>query len=153
MRLGRLLSPSISLALDALYPRLQNATDWAKANEPPQISSTTHQRPQKPLYRVTSLPRLSKFILTVFFLASTNPPNFDLRIFGRGLDETKKRKRCLTKTKGELTKDAQRLLGPTLFTLDRMLAILGARTTLIPGYTRMHPWKLLFLLTSAIDQL
>ena len=61
---------------------------------------------------------------------STNPPKSDLRIFGRGLDEKKKRKRCAsgkpTKMKGVVTKVAQRLLSPTPFTLDRMLAILGA---------------------------
>ena len=45
------------------------------------------------------------------------------------MDEKKKRKRRTsgkpTKTKGGVTKVAQRLLGPTSFTLDRMLAILG----------------------------
>ena len=46
------------------------------------------------------------------------------------MDEKKKRKRRAsgkpTKTKGGVTKVAQRLIGPTSFTLDRMLAILGA---------------------------
>ena len=61
---------------------------------------------------------------------STDPPKSDLRIFGRGLDEKKKRKRRAsgkpTKIKGVVTKVAQRLLGPTSFPLKRMLAILGA---------------------------
>ena len=160
MRLSRPLSPSLSLALDALYPHLQNATDCAKADEPPPTTTKTVVPSDEKDTGLTSLPRLSKFFLVAFFLASTNPPKSDLRIFGRGLDEMKKRKRRTsgnpTKTKGELTKDAERLLGPTSFTLDGMLAILGARTTLITGYTRMLPWRyyvLLFLLTSAIDQL
>ena len=33
MRFSCLSNPSVSLALDALHPRLQNVTDWAKANE------------------------------------------------------------------------------------------------------------------------
>jgi origin recognition complex subunit 5 len=40
---------------------------------------------------ITSLPQLPKFIPIASFLASTNPPESDLRIFGRGLDEKKKR--------------------------------------------------------------
>jgi len=137
MRLSRLFNPSLSLALDALYPRLQNATDWAKTNEPPPnlldnppTTTKTMVPSDEKDAGITSLPRLSKFILVAAFLASTNPPKSDLRIFGRGLDEKKKRKRRAsgkpTKTKGGVTKVAQRLLGPTSFTLDRMLAILGA---------------------------
>ena len=53
------------------------------------------------------------------------PVSFLDCILGRGLDEEKKRKRRVlgkpTKTKGGLTKVAQHLLGPTSFTLDRML--------------------------------
>ncbi|KIJ93700.1 hypothetical protein K443DRAFT_684291 [Laccaria amethystina LaAM-08-1] len=137
MRLSRLFNPSLSLALDALYPRLQNATDWAKANEPPPnlldnppTTTKTAVPSDEKDAGITCLPRLSKFILLASFLASTNPPKSDLRIFGRGLDEKKKRKRRAsgksTNTKGGVTKVAQRLLGPTSFTLDRMLAILGA---------------------------
>jgi origin recognition complex subunit 5 len=137
MRLSRLFNPSLSLALDALYPRLQNATDWAKANEPPPnlldnppTTTKTAVPSDEKDAGITCLPRLFKFILLASFLASTNPPKSDLRIFGRGLDEKKKRKRRAsgksTNTKGGVTKVAQRLLGPTSFTLDRMLAILGA---------------------------
>ena len=95
MRLSRLFNPSLSLALDALYPRLQNTTDWAKANEPPpnllDNPPTTTTKTVVPSDEkdagITSLQRLSKFILLASFLASTNPPKSDLRIFGRGLDE------------------------------------------------------------------
>ncbi|EDR09875.1 uncharacterized protein LACBIDRAFT_318149 [Laccaria bicolor S238N-H82] len=137
MHLSRLFNPSLSLALDALHPRLQNATDWAKANEPPPnlldnppTTTKTAVPSDEKDADIIFLPRLSKFILLASFLASTNPPKSDLRIFGRGLDERKKRKRRAsgkpTKTKGEVTKVAQHLLGPTSFTVDRMLAIPGA---------------------------
>jgi len=36
---------------------------------------------------------MSKFILVAAFLASTNPAKTDLRMFGRGLDERKKKRR------------------------------------------------------------
>jgi origin recognition complex subunit 5 len=42
---------------------------------------------------------MSKFILIASFLASMNPARSDLRMFGRGLDE-KKRKRRVMKTEG-----------------------------------------------------
>ena len=47
---------------------------------------------------------------------------------GAGREEKGKRRASgkPTKPKGRVTKVAQRLLGPTSFTLDRMLAILGA---------------------------
>ena len=137
MRLSHLFNPYLSLALDTLYPHLQNTTDWAKANDPPlnlldnpPTTTKTIVPSDEKDAGITSLPRLSKFILLASFLASTNPPKSDLRIFGRGLDEKKKRKQHAsgkpTKTKGGVMKVAQCLLGPTLFMLDRMLAILGA---------------------------
>ena len=42
---------------------------------------------------VQFLPRMSKFILVAAFLASTNPPKSDLRMFGRGVDDRRKRKK------------------------------------------------------------
>ncbi|PPQ85121.1 LOW QUALITY PROTEIN: hypothetical protein CVT25_004221 [Psilocybe cyanescens] len=79
---------------------------------------------------MTGLPRMAKFILLASFLASTNPPQSDVRMFGRGLDE-KKRKRRVMKTAGKgghpmCVQVSQRLLGPTTSALDRMIAILGA---------------------------
>jgi origin recognition complex subunit 5 len=44
------------------------------------------------------LPRMSKFTLVAAFLASTNPAKSDIRMFGRGLDE-KKRKRKVKNSK------------------------------------------------------
>lgn len=112
MRLNKLFNPTITAALEALLPRLTNATDWALANEPPRnllsIPGSTSLQVRLPTIQagyhdqagITGLPRMSKFILLASFLASTNPPRSDIRMFGRGLDE-KKRKRRVIKTTGK----------------------------------------------------
>ncbi|THV00858.1 hypothetical protein K435DRAFT_818207 [Dendrothele bispora CBS 962.96] len=196
MRLTRHFKPSLSAALEKLYPRHTNAADWAAANEPnesvldqilglppsptkshhatddegmeedelPQIqSSPTRPRSERirslhsasqpqtdyflPLFSfnpnesssstpssvalANTLPRISRFILISAFIASMNPAKSDLRMFGRGLDG-KKRKRRVIRTKKQTkptsgpAKIPQRYLGPALFPLDRLIAILGA---------------------------
>ncbi|KAF8962111.1 origin recognition complex subunit 5 C-terminus-domain-containing protein [Flammula alnicola] len=138
MRLNRLFNPTLTTALEALLPRLTNAADWALANEPPAgllSLPRTHtlqasSAPGRDEAGMRALPRMSKFILLASFLASTNPPKSDVRMFGRGLDE-KKRRRRVTKATGKTkgggpAKVPQRLLGPAPFALDRMVAILGA---------------------------
>jgi origin recognition complex subunit 5 len=102
MRLNRLFSSSLTNALESLHPRLSNVTDWAQSNQPNLLSKPlahTQQRPpSNPLSLVTAtgtnaLPRISKFILVASFIASTNPPKSDMRMFGRGLDEKKRKKK------------------------------------------------------------
>jgi origin recognition complex subunit 5 len=123
LRLSRYFSASLTQAMEELYPRLTNAVDWAAANTPPSnVLSTEPSAPKlydpanpfaSPVKRSATvnkaqpeedaaelsrcLPRLSKFIVVAAFLASTNPANSDWRMFGRGLDE-KKRKRRVLKT-------------------------------------------------------
>lgn len=103
IRLIRLFTPSFTTALEALYPRLSNAAEWAVDNRPQRnllssgfsganlIDKSSPQMPQGTLTDV--LPRMSKFILLAAFLASTNPTKSDIRMFGRSLNERKKRKR------------------------------------------------------------
>jgi origin recognition complex subunit 5 len=43
---------------------------------------------------------MSQFILVAAFLASTNPAKSDLRTFGRGLDEKKRKRRGGARKKG-----------------------------------------------------
>jgi len=143
MRLNRLFNSSLTHALESLLPRLSNATDWALSNQPePNLLSKplahSQQRPPASPAAPTgmnALPRISKFILVASFLASTNPAKSDMRMFGRGLDEKKRKKRIRRvgggkKVKGDGTTAAakvpQRLLGPVAFALDRMIAMLGA---------------------------
>ena len=106
MRLNRLFSSSLTNALESLHPRLSNATDWALSNQPepnllskPLAHTTQQQRPSSSTFSLVTaietnaLPRISKFILVASFIASTNPPKSDMRMFGRALDEKKRKKR------------------------------------------------------------
>lgn len=106
LRLLRAFTPTITSALESLHPRLTNAADWAAANDPdPNIlNQPLHPTPsaQQPENGLSSLPRMSKYILVASYIASTNPAKSDLRMFGRGLDEKKRRRRgtrVQTKTK------------------------------------------------------
>lgn len=133
MRLLKFFTPSLTAALDMLYPRLTNATDWALANDPDMQApdKTQCQTNTEESIIVDHLPRMSKFILLAAFLASTNPAKSDVRMFGRGVDKQKRRRRksASPKKAGAQTavaKVPQRLLGPAVFPLDRLLAILGA---------------------------
>ena len=115
IRLIRLFTPSFTTALEALYPRLSNAAEWAVDNKPQRnllssgfsganlIDKLVPQTSQGTLTDV--LPRMSKFILLAAFLASTNPTKSDIRMFGRALDERKKRKRgIVASTRGGTVK-------------------------------------------------
>jgi len=148
MRLTRLFTPSFTAAMETLYPRLTNAADWAKKNIPeydvlakppgyilktrsdsPNITGMQHYHIEEDNTGTLALPRMSQFILVAAFLASTNPAKSDLRMFGRGLDEKKRKRRGVVRKKGGgkggPAKIPQRLLGPTPFPLDRLVAILG----------------------------
>ncbi|KAL0956951.1 hypothetical protein HGRIS_003052 [Hohenbuehelia grisea] len=179
MRLLRQFTPSMTAALEALYPRLTNATDWAAnaalhgpMTEPftsqsrPTSPTKSHSRsPSKPgpssvrrsarhiidptretdtlpgstssarAHDLEALPRMHKFILLAAFIASNNPAKSDLRMFGRGVDERTRGKRRRRgggagrkggRGASKATKIPQRLVGPSPFPLDRLLALLGA---------------------------
>ncbi len=116
LRLLRLFTPSLTAALDSLYPRLTNAAHWACMHAPPPDLLTIYpgHAPEALLSQaaanantlsasatgggpteasVEGLSRMAKFVLVAAFLASTNPARSDLRMFGRGLDERAKRRR------------------------------------------------------------
>jgi len=107
IRLLRFFNPSLTLAMEALLPRQTNATDWALANEPPdnllsmtraEVENQDQLRQRAPTaqpHGLVSLPRMTKFILIASFLASMNPARSDLRMFGRGLDEKKRKRRAM----------------------------------------------------------
>ncbi|KAH7889029.1 putative origin recognition complex, subunit 5-like protein [Phlebopus sp. FC_14] len=137
LRLFKYFSPTFTAALEALYPRLTNAVDWAADNayDPSQDGTRNEGDALRAKARATievdHLPRVSRFILIAAFLASTNPAKSDMRMFGRGAEERKKRRRKSSSPKkagaqASVVKASQRLLGPATFPLDRLLAILGA---------------------------
>ncbi|KAF9269119.1 hypothetical protein L218DRAFT_420523 [Marasmius fiardii PR-910] len=156
MRLTRAFKPSFKNAMEALHPRTMNAVDWREANEPKEemlekllqtqgLASPTRRgyeedsnlmainkgKENEGEAGIETLPRMSKFILLASFIASNNPAKTDLRMFGRGLDEKKRKRRVVqskahVKASGGSVKIPQHLVGPSPFPLDRMLAILGA---------------------------
>ncbi|KAG6373225.1 putative origin recognition complex, subunit 5-like protein [Boletus reticuloceps] len=151
LRLFKFFLPTFTAALDALYPRLDNAADWAAKNEydagqrfvTSNCDGLANRVKLASIIKVDHLPRMSKFILITAYMASTNPPKSDLRMFGRGPEERKKRRRKSAspkKTGGAQTivKVSQRLLGPATFPLDRLLAILGALLEENDYETRPH---------------
>lgn len=94
LRLFKFFLPSFTAALDVLYPRLDNAADWAASNDYDASGTSDRDGPSKSKnLTVDHFPRMSKFILIAAFLASTNPAKSDLRMFGRGPEERKKRRR------------------------------------------------------------
>ncbi|KAI0826686.1 origin recognition complex subunit 5 C-terminus-domain-containing protein [Trametes gibbosa] len=152
LRLIRLFTSSFTAALEALYPRLTHAAHWAHTHTPPDdLLAVSPAHASQALHThivalalqadvdagvsvgLEALPRMSKFILVAAFLASTNPARSDLRMFGRGLDERSRRRRRKVGTPRKpkpgatvaAAKIPQRLLGPTTFPLDRLIAILG----------------------------
>ncbi|KAJ7496587.1 putative origin recognition complex, subunit 5-like protein [Mycena latifolia] len=137
MRLIRIFKPSFQTALQTLYPRFDHAASWAVANYHEadlllKAPSETQPLPdagevEADEGRIAGLPRMAKFILVAAYLASTNPYTSDLRMFGRGLDEKKRKRRAGKATlKSGTAKAPQRVLGPNPFPLDRLIAILGA---------------------------
>ncbi|KAI0777624.1 origin recognition complex subunit 5 C-terminus-domain-containing protein [Trametes elegans] len=149
LRLTRLFTPSLTAALEALHPRLTHAAHWARTHAPPpDLLALPPAHAQHALHAHTTaregtdsttgagldaLPRMAKFVLVAAFLASTNPARSDVRMFGRGPDERAKRRRRKVGTPrkpkpgttGTAVKVPQRLLGPTTFPFDRLVAILG----------------------------
>ncbi|EMD36587.1 hypothetical protein CERSUDRAFT_115622 [Gelatoporia subvermispora B] len=142
IRLIRHFTPSITIAVENLYPRLAHAAEWSRANMPPADLLTLapgHMPGPSPpsagpvnARDVRAFPRTSKFVLVAAFLASTNPAKTDLRMFGRGASERTRRvrrgvspRKAKAGTGGAGIKIPQRLLGPLPFPLERLLAILG----------------------------
>lgn len=103
MRLTRLITPALTAALEALYPRHTHAGAWAAANAPPRNLLALPPHAVPPLaarpgpaadaHALRRLPRTAKFVLVAAYLASTNPARTDMRIFGRGPEERAKRRR------------------------------------------------------------
>ena len=150
LRLLRVFLPSFTAALEALLPRKMHARAWSRMPDPNEGSGVEG----KNVETVTrSLPTLQKYILLSAFLASSNPPKTDMRMFARSRETQTKRRRgggtrktpqrsasspakvssvfrdgdAHNETDRNLTviQVPQRLAGPAPFPLDRMNAILA----------------------------
>ena len=90
LRLLRVFLPSFTAALEALLPRKMHARAWSRM---PDLNEG-HSVDEKKIETVTrSLPNLQKYMLLSAFLASSNPPRTDMRMFSRGSETRSKRRR------------------------------------------------------------
>ena len=90
MRLFRVFLPSFTAALEALLPRRMHARAWCQMPDPSE-APVVDVRNVETVTR--SLPTLQKYILLSAFLASSNPPRTDVRMFARSHDPRSKRRR------------------------------------------------------------
>ncbi|KAH9965259.1 origin recognition complex subunit 5 C-terminus-domain-containing protein [Russula dissimulans] len=128
LRLLRVFLPSYTAALHVLLPRRMHAGAWSQM---PDLNEG-HSVDERGVEAVArSLPALQKYILLASFLASSNPPRTDMRMFSRSRETKSRRRRGGTPRKtpqrssSAPAKVPQRLAGPTAFPLDRMNAILA----------------------------
>lgn len=102
VRLIRQFTSSFQNALESLYPRSMNASDWSRNSmqstglrlseavgriwDPPTGVATA-------VDQVPEIPQIAVFIVMAAFLASYNPGKSDVRIFSRTIDGSRKRKK------------------------------------------------------------
>ncbi|KAJ1301563.1 hypothetical protein OPQ81_008811 [Rhizoctonia solani] len=143
LRLIRHFSPSILAAFHELLPRRTSARAWATSHIPPpsfrasqwstypQASVDTERTEVSNSDLITYGSSHTRMLILACYLASYNPSKSDMRIFGRdssGIPKRKNRGYAKGKGKTATAKIPQRLLGPSAFALERMLAILEALT-------------------------
>ncbi|TPX30738.1 hypothetical protein SmJEL517_g05780 [Synchytrium microbalum] len=110
-KLYKHIEPFVKDALNNLYLRKVSTADWAKPTDP---------LVRRPTAQVINLPMYTKFLLIAAFLASYNPPRFDLRFFANEREASKRRKGGKDKTGGKLR---PQLVGPKAFPVERQMAI------------------------------
>lgn len=128
LRLLRAFLPSFTAALEALYPRRLHARTWSQT---PDITDGPESDEKSVEMAIRSLSSLQKYILLAAFLASSNPPRTDMRMFARSRETRSKRRRgggtrkAPQRSGSAPAKVPQRLAGPAAFPVDRMSAILA----------------------------
>ncbi|KAI9273739.1 origin recognition complex subunit 5-like protein [Sporodiniella umbellata] len=111
-KLIKLAQPYFAEATEKLYLREMSSIEWTEQ--------------QKVVGRTDfDLPYYSKFLLISSYLASYNPPRFDVRYFAKSAEERRKKKGGGTRKRVDNLggKMRQQLLGPKAFPVERMLAI------------------------------
>lgn len=69
------------------------------------------------------LPYYAKYFLIAAYIASFNAPKYDRQLF---VKVSNKRKKVITKSQKKTENSASELVGPKIFSLDRLLAIFYA---------------------------
>lgn len=90
LRLLRLFLPSFTAALEALLPRRMHARAWSQT---PDVTDSPASEEKSIGMAIRSLSTLQKYILLAAFLASSNPPRTDMRMFARSRETRSKRRR------------------------------------------------------------
>lgn len=111
-KLIKYAQPYFVEATEKLYLREMSSAEWTEQ--------------QKVVGRADfELPYYTKFLLIASYLASYNPPRFDVRYFAKSAEERKKKKGGGTRKRVDNLggKMRQQLLGPKTFPVERMLAI------------------------------
>jgi origin recognition complex subunit 5 len=90
LRLLRVFLPSFSAALEVLLPRRIHSRAWSRM---PDLSEGPRVDDKNVETAIRSLPALQKYILLSAFLASSNPPRTDMRMFSRSRETRSKRRR------------------------------------------------------------
>jgi origin recognition complex subunit 5 len=85
MALLKVVTKSVSDAMDALYTRTMNANS---------LLETAGRRVLQPEQRSAATSRLAKFILIASFVASFNPVTSDVRMFSRATEGRGRRKKA-----------------------------------------------------------
>ncbi|KAH9006447.1 putative origin recognition complex, subunit 5-like protein [Lactarius hatsudake] len=128
MRLLRVFLPSFTAALEALLPRRMHARTWSQT---PDVTDGPASDEKGVETTISSLSTLQKYILLAAFLASSNPPRTDMRMFARSRETRSRRRRgggtrkAPQRSGSTPAKVPQRLAGPASFPLDRMSAVLA----------------------------
>lgn len=113
--------PYFSEATEKLYLREISSAEWSR--ETKDLDGARHMSGRS---ADVELPYYTRFLLIAAYLASYNPPRFDVRYFAKTTNEHNKKKRgggarkTVDKTGGKMR---QQLLGPKAFPVERMLAI------------------------------
>jgi len=131
-KLFKLAQPYFAEATDKLYLREISSSEWAKRTSEMANAKTTMTTDASVVTAIRTnargdfdLPYYTKFLLIASYLASYNPPRFDVRYFAKAGEEKRKRRKGIQKPVSDKTggKMRQQLLGPKAFPVERMLAI------------------------------
>nr|KAF6419095.1 origin recognition complex subunit 5 [Rousettus aegyptiacus] len=115
-KLWRNIEPHLKKAMQTVYLREISSSQWEKLQKD---DTDLGQLKGLSAYTHVELPYYSKFILIAAYLASYNPARTDKRFFLKHHGKIKK-----TNFLKKHEKTSNHLLGPKLFPLDRLLAIL-----------------------------
>ena len=114
LRLLRVFLPTFTAALEALLPRRTHASAWSRI--PDVIEGAGADERNAEMVTIRSLTTLQKYILLAAFLASSNPPRTDVRMFARSRETRFKRRRGGgTRKAPQRSASAPAKVGPFLF--------------------------------------